>query len=125
MKKEEILKKMREEKLVSVLRARDKEEGKKLVEAVTRGGIHFIEITMTMEQGNPMDFLQVICENYRNREEIVIGAGTVLDPETAREAILAGAQSVSYTHLASKKLASCEIGVKSLMQSNPVSGPSF
>ena len=107
MKKEEILKKMREERLVSVLRARDKEEGKKLVEAVTRGGIHFIEITMTMEQGNPMDFLQVICENYRNREEIVIGAGTVLDPETAREAILAGAQYIVSPGLNSETIRLC------------------
>ncbi|MDO4453781.1 MAG: bifunctional 2-keto-4-hydroxyglutarate aldolase/2-keto-3-deoxy-6-phosphogluconate aldolase [Eubacteriales bacterium] len=94
MEKEEILKKMREEKLVSVLRARDQEEGKKLVDAVIRGGIHLIEITMTMEQGNPVEFLQTMCETYRDQKEIVVGAGTVLDAETARQAILAGAQYI-------------------------------
>ena len=64
------------------------------MEAVIEGGIHFIEITMTMDEGNPIEFLAAMAEKYRNDDRIVIGAGTVLDPETARAVILAGANYV-------------------------------
>ena len=70
------------------------EQGEKIVEAVIAGGIHFIEITMTMEEGNPVQFISTMAEKYRNDDRIVIGAGTVLDPETARQVILAGANYV-------------------------------
>ena len=49
---------------------------------------------MTMDEGNPVEFIQFMSEKYRNNEKIVIGAGTVLDPETARAVILAGANYV-------------------------------
>ena len=94
MRKEQVLSKMREECLIAVIRAKNPEQGEKIVEAVIAGGIHFIEITMTMEEGNPVQFISAMSEKYRNDDRIVIGAGTVLDPETARQVILAGANYV-------------------------------
>ena len=45
-------------------------------------------------EGNPVEFIQFMSEKYRNNDKVVIGAGTVLDPETARAVILAGANYV-------------------------------
>ena len=92
--KEQVLSRMKEECLVAVIRAKNREQGEKVVEAVIEGGIHFIEITMTMDEGNPIEFLAAMSEKYRKDDRIVIGAGTVLDPETARAVILAGANYV-------------------------------
>lgn len=94
MRKEQVLSRMKEECLVAVIRAKNREQGEKVVEAVIEGGIHFIEITMTMDEGNPIEFLAAMSEKYRKDDRIVIGAGTVLDPETARAVILAGANYV-------------------------------
>ena len=94
MRKEQVLSRMKEECLVAVIRAKNRGQGEKVVEAVIEGGIHFIEITMTMDEGNPIEFLAAMAEKYRNDDRIVIGAGTVLDPETARAVILAGANYV-------------------------------
>ena len=94
MRKEQVLTRMKEDCLVAVVRAKNKEQGEKVIDAIVAGGINFIEITMTMDEGNPVEFIQFMSEKYRNNERIVIGAGTVLDPETARAVILAGANYV-------------------------------
>lgn len=94
MRKEQVLSRMREECLIAVIRAKNTEQGEKIVEAVIAGGIHFIEITMTMDEGNPVEFISAMAAKYRKDDRIVIGAGTVLDPETARAVILAGANYV-------------------------------
>ena len=94
MRKEQVLSRMREECLIAVIRAKNLEQGEKIVEAVIAGGIHFIEITMTMDEGNPVEFISAMAAKYRKDDRIVIGAGTVLDPETARTVILAGANYV-------------------------------
>ena len=94
MKKEQVLSRMKEDCLVAVVRAKDLVQGEKVVDAIIQGGIRFIEITMTMDKGNPIDFIAKMAEKYKDNSDIVIGAGTVLDPETARMAILAGANYV-------------------------------
>lgn len=94
MKKEQVLAKMKKDCLVAVVRAKDFEQGEKVVDAIIAGGINFIEITMTMDEGNPIEFIAKMSAKYRSNEDVVIGAGTVLDPETARAAILAGANYV-------------------------------
>lgn len=93
-KKEEVISRMKQDCLIAVIRAKDKEQGEKLVEAIIAGGIKFIEITMTMDRGNPVEFIKFLSEKYGENKDIIIGAGTVLDPETARLAILAGANYV-------------------------------
>ena len=60
--------------------------------AIIAGGINFIEITMTVP--GAVDIIKAMCDKYRDNKNVVIGAGTVLDPETARAVILAGAQYV-------------------------------
>ena len=94
MRKEQVLTRMNEDCLVAVVRAKNKEQGEKVIDAIVAGGINFIEITMTMDEGNPVEFIQFMADKYRNNDKVVIGAGTVLDPETARAVILAGANYV-------------------------------
>ena len=84
MKKEQVLSKMKEDCLVAVVRAKNLEQGEKVVDAIIEGGINFIEITMTMDEGNPIEFIAKMAEKYKSNPDVVIGAGTVLDPETAR-----------------------------------------
>ena len=94
MRKEQVLTRMKEDCLVAVVRAKNKEQGEKVIDAIVAGGINFIEITLTMDVGNPVEFIQFMADKYRNNDKVVIGAGTVLDPETARAVILAGANYV-------------------------------
>ena len=94
MRKEQVLTRMKEDCLVAVVRAKNKEQGEKVIDAIVAGGINFIEITMTIDEGNPVEFIQFMADKYRNNDKVVIGAGTVLDPETARAVILAGANYV-------------------------------
>lgn len=92
MKKEQVILKMKEECLVAVVRADSKEQGEKIIDAIIEGGIHFIEITMTVP--GAVDIIKAMVDKYKNNSKVVIGAGTVLDPETARAVILAGAEFV-------------------------------
>lgn len=92
MKKEQVISKMKEDCLVAVVRAESKEQGEKIIDAIIAGGINFIEITMTVP--GAVDIIKAMCDKYKDNENVVIGAGTVLDPETARAVILAGAAYV-------------------------------
>lgn len=92
MKKENLILKMKSERLVAVVRAETKEQGEKIIDSIIDGGINFIEITMTVP--GAVDIIKAMCEKYRDNNNVVIGAGTVLDPETARAVILAGANFV-------------------------------
>lgn len=92
MEKTELLSRMKEEGVVAVVRAENKEKGEKVIDAIVKGGINFIEITMTVP--GAVDIIKELSEKYKDDKHIVIGAGTVLDPETARMVILAGAQFV-------------------------------
>lgn len=92
MEKTELLSRMKKEGIVAVVRAENKEKGEKVIDAIVKGGINFIEITMTVP--GAVDIIKELSEKYKDDEKIVIGAGTVLDPETARMVILAGAQFV-------------------------------
>lgn len=76
--------------VVAVLRADSPDALVQVAQAIGRGGIGAVEITMTTPGA-----LDVIgeCAN-RLGDEILLGAGTVLDPETARAAILAGAEYI-------------------------------
>lgn len=91
MKRTEVIKKIRDEKLVAVIRAEDEKQGLDIVEAVTEGGIRIIEVTMTVP--GAVDIIKELSRKYKGTD-VVIGAGTVLDSETARMVILAGAEFV-------------------------------
>lgn len=94
MKKEQVLARLKEDCLVAVVRAKNREQGEKVIDAIIEGGINFIEICMTVDEGSPIDLIANMVAKYKDNEKIVIGAGTVLDPETARMAIMAGANYV-------------------------------
>lgn len=91
MKRMEVLKKIMDAGLVAVIRAESKEQGEKVIDAVTKGGIKMIEITMTVP--GAVDIIKELSQKYKGTD-ILIGAGTVLDPETARACILAGADFI-------------------------------
>ena len=94
MKKEQVLARLKEDCLVAVVRAKNLEQGEKVIDAIIEGGINFIEICMTVDEGSPIDLIANMVAKCKDNEKIVIGAGTVLDPETARMAIMAGANYV-------------------------------
>ncbi|NDL66207.1 bifunctional 4-hydroxy-2-oxoglutarate aldolase/2-dehydro-3-deoxy-phosphogluconate aldolase [Anaerotalea alkaliphila] len=91
MKKHETIARILESGVVAVIRAESKEEGLKVIEAVRKGGIKALEITMTVP--GAVDIIKELVEAYKG-EDLVIGAGTVLDSETARACILAGAEYI-------------------------------
>ena len=91
MRREEVLRKVKDAGVVAVVRGDSKEQGLKIVEAAVKGGIKVMELTMTVP--NPVEFLKEVAEQYKDTD-IIVGAGTVLDAETARACILAGAQFI-------------------------------
>jgi len=74
--------------VVPVVRTTSAEAAIRSIEAIYRGGIRTAEITMTVP--GAIKALEKIADQFGDK--IVLGAGTVLDPETARACMLAGAQ---------------------------------
>jgi 2-dehydro-3-deoxyphosphogluconate aldolase/(4S)-4-hydroxy-2-oxoglutarate aldolase len=74
--------------IVPIVRTSSAESAIRSVEAIYNGGIRAAEITMTVP--GAIRALEKVAEQFGDR--IVLGAGTVLDPETARVCMLAGAQ---------------------------------
>lgn len=91
MEKTEVLRRITECGLVAVVRAGNADEAFKITESCIKGGIAAIEITFTVPGAK--DVIAELSKKYGSGE-IIIGAGTVLDSETARIAILAGAQYI-------------------------------
>ena len=94
--KETVLSRIKEGGLVAVVRAESAEQAEKIAEALAAGGVVAIEITFTVP--GAVDVIKALAAKYQSGE-IIIGAGTVLDSETARTAILAGAQYVVSPYL--------------------------
>lgn len=92
MKKMQVLKSLIECGVVSVVRGETKETGIEIGMACIRGGVKAIEITYTNKYAT--DIIKELSEKYKNCDEVCIGAGTVLDAETARIAILGGAEYI-------------------------------
>ncbi len=91
MLKEQVISRIKDCGLVAVVRAESPEQAEKITEACIAGGVAAIEITFTVPGAD--EVIRRLASRYKSGE-IIIGAGTVLDPETARTAILAGAQYV-------------------------------
>ncbi len=86
-----ILEKIMDSGVVAVVRAENAEQAKKIADACIKGGVAAIEITFTVP--GAVEVIKELAETYKSGE-LILGAGTVLDPETARMAILAGAQYI-------------------------------
>ena len=84
----EILARIKELAVIPIIRTPNAETARKAVNALYEGGVRCVEITMTVE--NALEELEAVADHYA--DEMLLGAGTVLDPETARSCMLAGAQ---------------------------------
>jgi len=95
---------IRETGIIAVIRARSSEDALKITEAVKEGGIDVIEITLTVP--GAIDTIKTLSKIF-NEEEILLGAGTVLDPESARLAMLAGAKFIVSPSLSLDVIKTC------------------
>jgi len=102
MQKSEVLKQCREIGLVPVLRAESEAQALALAGAIAAGGVTVLEVTMTVPGA-----IRVMRRLAEERPDILIGAGTVLDAETARICILEGAQFVVSPALNLKTIEMC------------------
>ncbi len=90
MEKSKIMQHMHELGLVPVLRASSAEEAIQIADAILAGGVNVLEVTMTVPGA-----IRVIEQMANHHgDKLLIGAGTVLDAETARNCVLAGAQFI-------------------------------
>lgn len=90
MNKMNLIQRIHEIGLVPVLRATSAKEAMTIADAIIAGGVTTLEITMTVPGA-----IQVIEQLVKHHgEKLLVGAGTVLDPETARNCLLAGAQFI-------------------------------
>jgi 2-dehydro-3-deoxyphosphogluconate aldolase/(4S)-4-hydroxy-2-oxoglutarate aldolase len=88
--KEQAIARIRELGLVPIVRAPSAEDAFKAAEAIRAGGIRIAEITMTVP--NALRVMERVVERYGDK--VLLGAGTILDPETCRAALLAGAEFI-------------------------------
>lgn len=103
MDKHEALAQIREIGLVPVIRAESPEMASQAIEAIRAGGVPILEITMTVP--GAVRLIEEMTAHYGR--EALVGAGTVLDPETARACILAGARFVVSPSLNRETIACC------------------
>lgn len=91
MQKEQIIQGIKDGGLVAVVRAENSEQAIRITEACIEGGVAAIELTFTVPFAH--EVIETLAKRYTH-DEIILGAGTVLDPETARIAMLSGAQFI-------------------------------
>lgn len=90
MSKEDRLELIRQTGVVAIMRARGSDQLLAAADAIKAGGVNAIEVTMTTPGA-----LDVVSQSVaRYGADVLFGVGSVLDPESARAAILAGAQFV-------------------------------
>ena len=87
MKREEVRARIDAIGIVPAVRLRSAEDARFATQAVCHGGISIVEITMTVPGA-----IEVIAEVAKNDPELVVGAGTIFDTETAHKCLDAGAK---------------------------------
>src|SRR5437879_191020 len=90
MSKEDQLRRIVDCGIVAVVRSPDSEQLVEVARALADGGVSVVEITMTVP--NALEVLRQVRTGLGDR--LLLGAGTILDPETARAALLAGAEYI-------------------------------
>jgi len=90
LRKDDSLALLRATGVVAIMRAKSSDQLLAAADAIRAGGVNAIEVTMTTP--GALDVIRQAVARYGS--DVLFGAGTVLDPESARAAILAGAQFV-------------------------------
>ena len=90
MEKLKVLKKIKDVGIIPVIRTKSADEARSVSGAILAGGINILEITMTIP--NAVELIENLAQELNN--EVIIGAGTVLDIETAQKCIEAGAKFI-------------------------------
>ena len=91
MDKEQILTRIQDCGIVAVVRAESTDKAERIVDACIEGGVAAIELTFTVPHADKV--IEHIANKY-TPEQIILGAGTVMDAATARIAMLSGAQYI-------------------------------
>jgi 2-dehydro-3-deoxyphosphogluconate aldolase / (4S)-4-hydroxy-2-oxoglutarate aldolase len=79
-----------EHKIVAIIRNANPNDVMKIANALYEGGVRILEITMNSPK--PLQAFEEVTDAFG--DQLLVGAGTVLDPETARAALLAGAKFI-------------------------------
>lgn len=103
MNKADVIKIIKDTGIIPVVRAASADEAMRAIDAIREGGISVLEITMTVP--GAVGVIEEVSKRYGS--EAVVGAGTVLDSETARACILAGASFVVSPSLNVETIATC------------------
>jgi 2-dehydro-3-deoxyphosphogluconate aldolase/(4S)-4-hydroxy-2-oxoglutarate aldolase len=103
MDKIQVLQTIRDVGIIPVVRAQSADEAMKAIDAIRAGGVSLLEITMTVP--GALGVIEEVSQRYG--AEALVGAGTVLDGETARACILAGAQFIVSPSLDLETIAVC------------------
>src|ERR1700687_936432 len=90
MSKESQLRQVLDGGIVAVVRSHDSNQLVEVARALADGGVTTVEITMTVP--GALDVIRQVRQALGDR--LLLGAGTILDPETARAALLAGAEYI-------------------------------
>lgn len=101
--KSQVAAKIAADRVVAVIRLADASKLLPVIEAVGKGGVQCIEITMTVP--NAVELIREVSAQVS--DDILIGAGTVLDAETAEAVIDAGARFVVSPVLSEEVIATC------------------
>lgn len=91
IRKFNIIRNITQSGVVAVVRGDSSEQALLIADACRKGGVNAIEVTFTIPGASKV--IEDLAKAYKE-DEMIVGAGTVLDPETARIAILAGAQYI-------------------------------
>ena len=90
MNKAEVIKQIKDTGLIPVVRATSADEAMRAIDAIREGGVSVLEVTMTVP--GAVGVIEQLTKKYGS--DVLVGAGTVLDAETARACMLSGAQFV-------------------------------
>ncbi|MDI3547827.1 MAG: 2-dehydro-3-deoxyphosphogluconate aldolase / (4S)-4-hydroxy-2-oxoglutarate aldolase [Halanaerobiales bacterium] len=104
MDKSQILQVVEETGLVAVIRGMEPAKMAKIAKALVAGGVKALEITMNSPQ--PLKMIEEV-KSLLEGTDVIVGAGTVLDQESARAAIIAGAEFIFAPNLNLKVIELC------------------
>ncbi|MBQ3553532.1 MAG: bifunctional 2-keto-4-hydroxyglutarate aldolase/2-keto-3-deoxy-6-phosphogluconate aldolase [Clostridia bacterium] len=104
MDKEKVITKICDAGIVAVVRAENADVAMRITDACIEGGVAAIELTFTVPQAHRV--IEELAKKYTS-DQIILGAGTVMDPETARTAILSGAEYIVSPYFSAETVKLC------------------